>query len=350
MTAVGRTQKLEQFIVEAGWSDALQYPLQADASFRRYIRLIRNDSVSEPTELSNVLVMDAPPPQEDVTPFIKVAKHLQSMGFSSPEIMKEDVDQGFLLIEDFGNDTFTQSLNKGANEYALYEAAIDALSALHKNPNNHQIDLPEYSFEPLLEEALLFIDWYFPEVMGKACTSEQRSSFILMWETLLSDLPAMKNCLVLRDFHVDNLMLLKNRTGYANCGLLDFQDAMLGSVAYDVTSLLEDARRDISPELKNTMLNRYLSQNPSVDVDDFMQWYRILSVQRHAKIIGIFTRLYRRDNKSIYLNHIPRVIKLMTQHLSHPSLSAFSQWLNSEFSSYQEIPETLTVNKDVQHV
>ncbi len=343
MTAVQRAQALDCFIEKAGWQNVQRYPLQADASFRRYIRL--RDS-HDPDR--RAMVMDAPPPQEDVTPFIKVARHLTDMGFSAPLILQEDVQQGFLLLEDLGDHTFTNLLQQGESETLLYQAAIDTLAALHQHPQCNDIEVSKYDESALIEETNLFIDWYFAEVTGLPATPEQKASYQHAWSQVFSQLPELANTLVLRDFHVDNLMLL-DRPGAANCGLLDFQDALMGSPAYDVTSLLEDARRDIQPNLRQQMLARYFQKNPHNNQDDFMQEYRVLSAQRHIKIIGIFTRLYRRDNKATYLHHISRVINLLSLHLQHEQLAPVANWINTHIPNYKDIPATLMVNKETCH-
>ncbi len=334
MTAVERAQALDTFIESAGWSNAQRQPLQADASFRRYIRLAH----SHPNK--RAMVMDAPPPQEDVQPFIKVARHLTGMGFSAPVIMQDDVDQGFLLLEDLGDDTFTNLLAQGEDEFHLYQAAIDTLASLHQHPNCNDIKVPAYDEKELQNEANLFIDWYFPQVNGVLSSTAQKKSYTKAWSQVFSALPKLADTLVLRDFHVDNLMLL-DRGAPANCGLLDFQDALMGSPAYDVTSLLEDARRDINPEFRQKMLDRYFEQHANINQHDFLQWYRVLSAQRHMKIIGIFTRLYLRDKKTNYLHHLARVIQLLENHLQHEQLAPVANWLKSECPNYKNIPATL---------
>ena len=342
MNTQQRAEALQAFIVHANWQNAQQHPLQADASFRRYIRLSR--TLDDGT-LQSVMVMDAPPPQEDVKPFITVAEHLCAMGLSAPKILQADETMGFLLLEDLGDATFTQLLQQGMGENTLYEAAIDTLTALHHHSSNASISIDEYDHSALMEEALLFIDWYFPQVSGKKASMDEQKSFIQAWLEVFNQLPVLPATLVLRDFHVDNLMLLTDREGAARCGLLDFQDALLGSPAYDVTSLLEDARRDISKSLRTQMLTRYLAANPQYDPEAFMASYRILSAQRHCKIIGIFSRLYERDNKATYLPHIPRVMALLQQHLQHPLLAPIANWLTNHCSNYSNIPASLCADK-----
>lgn len=332
-----RQLALDGFIERAGWGDADRMYLQADASFRRYIRLKRGNE--------SVMLMDAPPPQENIEPFLVVAKHLCQLGFSAPRILQEDAFLGFLLLEDFGDATFTQLLNQGMGEGVLYEAAIDTLIKLHQHPDNARVAIGEYDLEVLLTEAELFLDWYVPELDHTQTPETLRQGFRDAWLDVLSHQPKLNACIVLRDFHVDNLMLLPNRMNPENCGLLDFQDALIGSSSYDVASLLEDARRDISQEFRQNMLTRYLTGFTNLDREAFMTSYVMLSAQRHMKIVGIFTRLYRRDGKAHYLAHIPRVLAYLQQHLSHPVLAPVATWLKTHTPEFTNLPDTLQISE-----
>jgi aminoglycoside/choline kinase family phosphotransferase len=301
--------------------------LPADASFRRYFRVNKADG-------NSVLLMDAPPDREDVHPYVHISQHIASLGLSAPRILAHDIKNGFLLIEDFGDNTFTRLLNKGMLEGALYSAAIDVLANLHTNPRSTDIDLSPYGADELLEEALLFTDWFWPEKYGSPCPSSVREEYALAWQTVFESMPKSPRALVLRDYHVDNLMLLSERKGVAACGLLDFQDARIGPAAYDLVSLLEDARRDVSPELAQAMKIKYCSEVGLNWRGKFKLWYAVLGTQRHAKVAGIFVRLYRRDGKAQYLGHLPRVMNLFSSHLSEPVLSPVRNWVNTYMPDY----------------
>jgi aminoglycoside/choline kinase family phosphotransferase len=289
-------------------------PLAGDASFRRYYRLAGNGS--------SAVLMDAPPPQEDIGPFVTVAGLLRELGFSAPEVLAEERDQGFLLLEDFGDDTYTRLLARGADEPALYTLAVDTLVALQRAAEPRGTpDLPPYDLKRLLGEAALLVDWYRP--LG----SQLREEYLALWRAVLPDAVVASPTLVLRDYHVDNLMLLPGRPGVRGCGLLDFQDAVVGQPSYDLVSLLEDARRDISEPLRQAMTERYLAAFPGLDRSAFLQSAAILSAQRNCKILGIFTRLWKRDGKRQYLVHIPRVWRLLEADLRHPVLSPIAHWL-----------------------
>ena len=272
--------------------------------------------------------MDAPPPREDVGPFVRIARHLGQLGFSAPAIVECDEQQGFLIIEDFGDDTYTRLLASGADETALYTLALDTLCKLHTTARASAIELAAYDEGVLINEALLLLDWYMPYSGGPQVDEALRSSFAGAWRDVLNALALPHTTLVLRDFHVDNLMQLPQRSGIAACGLLDFQDALIGPAPYDVVSLLQDARRDLSPTLVTEMLTRYRDrlQLNEADMALFMSWYRVLGAQRHTKVLGIFVRLHRRDGKEAYLRHLPRLRRLLQQQLQAPELRPVASW------------------------
>jgi N-acetylmuramate 1-kinase len=301
--------------------------IAGDASFRKYYRMGWPER--------RVVLMDAPPPKEDVRPFVAIANHLAKLGFSAPRILASDVPAGLLLLEDFGDDTYTRKLAAGADEKMLYALAIDTLIALHRNPEAAHIDVPPYDDERLIVEATLLTDWYMPAVLGRELAPDVRADYIARWRAAFAPARAVPTTLVLRDYHVDNLMLLPGRTGVAACGLLDFQDALIGPTAYDLVSLLEDARRDIAPDLARAMFDRYAAAFPKLDRPALEAAYAVLGAQRNAKIIGIFTRLLRRDGKPQYLKHIPRVWRLLEGDLQHPALASVRDWFERHMPKAQ---------------
>jgi aminoglycoside/choline kinase family phosphotransferase len=311
------------FVEANGWAEAACVPLAGDASFRRYFRLTENGR--------RAVLMDAQPPHERVAPFLRIARHLHGLGLSAPQILAADENQGFLLLEDFGDDTFTRLLVNGTDEGELYAMAADVLIHLHLQAGDAVIppDLPAYDEGRLLDEAVLLVDWFLPAVRGRPTSADEREDYIAAWRAVFPVVHGQTPTLVLRDFHVDNLMRLAHRTGIAACGLLDFQDAVSGPGAYDLMSLLEDARRDVSDDLRRAMLDRYLGAIVGADDREaFAAAFAVLAAQRHAKVIGIFTRLCRRDGKPVYLVHIPRVWRLLTRALAHPVLAPVTRWLD----------------------
>ena len=309
------------FIEACGWDGCVTAPLAGDASFRRYYRLAR--------EGRTAVLMDAPPPQEDVARYVFIARLLRQLGFSAPEVLIEDRHDGFLLLEDFGDDTYTRLLDHGFDETQLYGLAVDTLVALqHAVRPSRAAELPAYDMARLLTEVSLLADWYRPAVSGGLLEAEARAEYLALWQALLPLAEVSPPTLVLRDYHVDNLMLLANRPGVCGCGLLDFQDAVCGQPSYDLVSLLEDARRDVPAALQQQMTERYCASFPGLDRQAFRRSAAILAAQRNCKILGLFTRLWKRDGKPQYLEHIPRVWRLLEQELEHPALAPVAQWLD----------------------
>ncbi len=337
-----REDLLRRFLEAAGWDDAERRVLAADAFFRRYDRLTRNGET--------VVLMDAPPPQENVDIFDFIAGCLDEIGLSAPQTLAIDRESGFLLLEDFGNTTFTRALAEGADEAELYRLATDTLVALHHGWWVESPKIPPYDEEKLLTEAALLVDWYLPAITGRETPAAQRESYLAAWREVM---PAMLNVphkLVLRDYHVDNLMVLEGRAGVARCGLLDFQDGVIGPISYDLVSLLEDARRDVSEAVVTEMLERYhAGMRNEIDRWAFTASYYALGAQRNAKIIGIFTRLSRRDGKHGYLPHVPRVWRLLEGDLQQPVLAPVKDWFDREVpAALRGVPDKPPEDFDTQ--
>jgi aminoglycoside/choline kinase family phosphotransferase len=311
-----REQRRREFLDGAGWGGAKLEPLAADASFRRYFRLRDGGR--------RAMLMDAPPPREDVRPFLKIARLLARLGFSAPMVFATDPEGGFLILEDLGDDTYTRVIAAGGDEASLYRLATDVLIDLHDRFSPDLApDLPDYSIDFMLQEAALLTDWFLP-----AIDPSVRATYLDLWRGLIPGGDGLPRTLVLRDYHIDNLMLVPDRAGLAACGLLDFQDAMLGSVAYDLVSLLEDARRDVSEPVRRAMRARYLAARPGIAGDSLDRALAVLGAQRHAKVIGIFCRLARRDGKPRYLEHLPRLWRLLERSLAHPDLAPLADWFD----------------------
>jgi len=287
--------------------------LPSDASRRRYFRY------------QGGLLMDAPPP-EDPAQFMRVAGYLGSLGFSAPQILDHDLSQGFLALEDFGNATYTRLLQMGEDPYLLYNLAIDTLIALHQRATTCPDFIAPYTMDALLKEAALFVEWYVPVTLQKTLSLHDKQAYLDLWESAFKKALAVPHTLTLRDYHVDNLMYLKERPSVSACGLLDFQDALWGPVVYDLVSLLEDVRLDIDPALVAHGWQRYLAAFPSQDEENLRTAGCILSAGRHVKIIGTFTRLAVRDGKPKYLGYLPRIWRLLGNCLKHPDLTPLKAW------------------------
>jgi N-acetylmuramate 1-kinase len=342
-----RGEGMARFIREAGWGAAELIPLPGDASTRRYIRLRLGERTA--------LVMDQPQyaesasaapdasPEErralgynalarlagaDCARFVAAARHLRQAGLAAPGILAADTAAGFLLIEDLGDDLYTDVLSRGGGETALYEAAIDALVRLHAEPAPKMLapGIPLFAYDEtaLLAETDLLTEWFFPAALDRAATPSEASEHRALWHDAIG-LVTGGNVFVHRDYHAQNLLWRAAFPGLSRVGVIDFQDAVAGSPAYDVVSLLEDARRDVPPELARIMTERYIAA-AGADRERFKTSAAILAAQRNAKIIGIFARLARRDAKPRYLAHLPRVWRYMKGDLSHPALARLNAW------------------------
>ena len=287
-----------EFLIKSKIEDCTITKIAGDASFRIYYRInIKNKK--------NFILMDAPPKFEDIRQFSKIDEILINYGFSAPIIYHSDFINGFLLLEDFGNNSFTLECKESnqIKEYHLYKLATDVLIKLHKIEIDYNI--PKYSIDLLIAEITLFTDWYLPYILKKPMTNLEKSHFQKLWLNLLKQV-TLKPKLVLRDYHADNLMFLNKFNNYKDVGLLDFQDAVIGSIAYDLCSLLEDIRRDVRQNTKEKIIRYYLD-NYNCDEKQFIFEYKLLTLQRNIKIIGIFSRLAIRDNKRKYLNFLPKI-------------------------------------------
>ncbi len=315
-----RDSQIATFLASQGWAGVERRTLADDASFRRYERVSHNGR--------GAVLMDAPPEKENIRPFIAVAKILRQLKLSAPNVLAQDTEQGFLLLEDLGDDTYTRVLATSPQREAdLYLLATDLLIDLHRRFKTAGT-VPLYDDALLMTEAGLLLNWYLPAATGKPASESDRREYAKLWGVLFAQARDVPETLVLRDYHVDNLIWLPERDGVSACGLLDFQDAVIGPATYDLVSLLEDARRDIPPEIAKRCLNRYMAAFPNIDMDAFQRSYAILGAQRSAKILGIFTRLDRRDGKPDYLGHLPRVWRWLESDLTHPVLSELRKWFD----------------------
>ena len=347
---VTRLQALRQFLDGAGLIDAKRQRMAGDASTRSYARLFRNATA--------VILMNSPRRPdgpaiyygksysaavhlaEDVKPFVAIANGLREHGISAPAIHYADLDAGFLITEDFG----VQGFIEGEPPRPIaerYEAAVDMLSALHwkKLPNVLPLapqityTIPPFDVDAMMIEIGLMLEWYLPD-RGAAPPSTARDEFVTQWRGLLGKTAAMPKTWVLRDFHSPNLIWLDGRSGTAAVGVIDFQDAVLGPAAYDLVSLLQDARIDVPEQLELTLLTRYIkarhAADNTFDPAGFAESYAIMSAQRNTRLLGTFARLNRRDGKPQYLRHQPRIWTYLTRSLAHPVLSGLRGWYDTQ--------------------
>ena len=317
-----RARQRRDFAARAGWGDATHRPLAGDASARRYERLTKGDATA--------VFMDDPPPGHSVGSFVRIARLLRDFGYSAPNIHAVDKALGFALLEDLGDDSFSALLagpDACSLELTLYEAATDFLIDLHHRPVPP--NLPLYNRKWLFSDATLFLETAIDDAVEPALAEE----FEAAWREPLEAVTQGVSVLCLRDFHAGNLMWLPARgdggcgtSGVGRVGLLDFQDARLGPPAYDLVSLLQDARRDLGEGLEAAMVAYYLNATPNLDGAAFRAAYAILGAQRAVRIIGVFHRLAQRDGKPGYLAHLPRVWRHLDANLAHPALAPVRAW------------------------
>ena len=304
-----------EFLASCGWQGAEILPLAGDASFRRYFRVVNGDQTA--------VLMDAPPPHEDPRPFIAVAEWLASVGLSAPQIIARDLDRGLLLLGDFGDWRLREFLDEDPRrERELYELATDVLVHLHGH--SAMPGLKPHGLEHWLEELKLFTDWYCPAVGAEI----DADAYFAAWSEVLKPVAedGLSPVTVLRDYHAENVMLVHGRQGIERFGLLDFQDALAGHPAYDLASVLEDARRDVPTEIEQAMIARYVAATGYGDA--FERAYWALAAQRNTRILGVFTRLWKRDDKPHYRRFQPRMWGLLERDLERPHLAPVRDWFD----------------------
>jgi aminoglycoside/choline kinase family phosphotransferase len=348
-----REEAMREFLARSGWGRAEIAPLPGDASTRRYFRV--RDGARKAMLMDQPQNAEAPQAPAGASPeerralgynaiarlagadcgrFVATSEFLRSRGLSAPEIYAADLSQGFVLIEDFGDTLYADVLARGADEDSLYGAAIDALSRLHLEtaPGALPLDRALYAYDEtaLTAETDLMTQWFFPLALGRNADESEVAEHRRLWRALLEPVLAAPSVFVHRDYHAQNLMWLPERKGEARVGVIDFQDAVAGTTSYDLISLIEDARRDVSPELAEAMTRRYVARMSElgrpIDEELYRAQAAIMAAQRNAKIAGIFSRLFARDGKPRYLDYLPRVWGYLNRDLDHPSLIALKAW------------------------
>ncbi|MBV8799721.1 MAG: phosphotransferase [Alphaproteobacteria bacterium] len=350
-----RREAMNEFLHGAGWGDAVLSPLPGDASTRRYIRLHRGGNCA--MLMDQPQNAEAPQSPANATPeqrrtlgynavarlagadcgrFVAVADFLRARGLSAPHVFAADVKQGFVLIEDLGDDLYTVVLANGhaGEEPALYGAAIDALAKLHGEAAPAELGngkpLHAYDETALIAETDLLTEWFVPLALGRAANEDEREEHRMLWCEALQPVLSAPPVFVHRDYHAQNLFWLPEREGAARVGMIDFQDAVAGTTSYDLISLLEDARRDVATELADAMMQRYIEARQKTDGafdgDAYRTQAAVIAAQRNAKIAGIFARLYKRDDKPRYLSYLPRVWGYLERDLQHPALANLKRW------------------------
>ena len=314
---VSRINQINNFLKNNQIETKNLIPIKNDASFRKYFRVDKK------------ILMDADPHLgEDVGSFININHVLREFKLNVPEIFTIDKENGFLLLEDLGENIFSQILNS-ENEEQLYKQAIEVLIEIYKKDLNKFSNftfLEKYSVEKLQDESQLFIEWYLKKYLKINITDTDIKNFKDIINKIFNNLDTKFEKLVLRDYHVDNLILQKSKLGLKQVGILDFQDAVLGSSSYDLISIIEDVRRPISKDLKNILI-KYFIDSTGYDPNQLEKELAFYSVQRNLKILGIFSRLNLRDNKSKYMGYNDNAWKYIESNLNNPTMSDLKVWL-----------------------
>jgi aminoglycoside/choline kinase family phosphotransferase len=334
------SERRRAFLDSVGWRGAAIAPLPGDASTRSYARVRLGDRkamlMDQPqTAETPAAAKDATPEERralgynavarlagaDVGRFVAVAEHLRGLGLSAPEIYAADTKQGLVLIEDLGDRLYADVLADGADEPALYEAAAEVLARLHAQVAPELLHAFDETAQ--IAETDLMTEWFLPYALGRPVTADEIAEHRALWRAALTG--QVPPVFVHRDYHAQNLLWMPERSGLARVGLIDFQDAVAGTRAYDLISLTEDARRDVAPEIAEAATRRYLAAT-GADAEAFRAQMAVAAAQRNAKIAGIFARLYKRDGKPRYLDYLPRVWGHLNRDLEHPALSDLKSW------------------------
>ena len=314
---MNRAEIIAGFLGQHGFVAANLRPLAQDASYRRYWRLANGPWPA--------VLMDAPPP-EDVSPFLNIALHLTSLGLSVPKIHAADTAAGLLLEEDFGDTLYAQALTP-ENQEELFDAAVDVLAAMHTAPPPS--GLPAWDTDTMANTATsTMLDWWWPAMFGAPAPEPARTGLAAALDQMLAPLRNDPAGFTHRDYFAGNLIWLPARAGLRRVGILDFQSAAIGHPAYDLASLIQDARRDIPPDLAERATTRYLAARPDLDPTSFRAALAICAAQRHLRVAGQWVRLARRDGKPHYLAHGPRTWALLQAALEAPETAPVAAWLD----------------------
>lgn len=338
--AAGNARDLARhaFLEKLGLELATSHRLSSDASFRSYYRMAGAGDLPE-----KVVFVDSPKKGEELvgghrlTDYVKISDHLTSLGFRVPRIFAHDLEHGFAVMEDFGDDLFSTLLDeKGVPRDEIYIQATDALIALHSDPRAAELDLPPYMGRRLHKDKSHFVEWYLPAITGRATDDDLRESYAAMWEEIEAGMPDLKHGVQLSDYHLDNILRLDD----GEVGWIDVQDAAMAPLPYDLVNLLEDARRDIPADLREMLKDRFVARVPGVDREAFEAWYRVMGTHFHCRVIGLFIRLPVRDAKPAYMVHLPRLSAYLRDALDAPVLAPFKRWLaENDIGIPSDVPE-----------
>jgi tRNA threonylcarbamoyl adenosine modification protein YjeE len=340
-----RVFAIREFLAKNGRGDATRRFLSGDASTRAY------ETIS--TDGPDLILMDWRRPMrgaivadgktyaeivhlaQDARSFVAIGDYLRNSGFRAPEILAADIDQSILLLEDLGREGVLAADGTPIEE--RYLQSVACLATLHQTPrpallpmrDGSTYDIPSFDRQAMKIEVSLLVEWYLPHKRGKALTDGEKRDYYAIWDGLIGALAGCETGLLLRDFHSPNILWQAQNSGIGQVGLIDFQDAMIGPTAYDLASIVQDARVTIPPELQTRLMSHYLNSRkatPAFDEATFLKAFAIMSAQRNCKLAGIWVRLLERDKKPGYMKHMPRTFRYLADALSHPELAPLREW------------------------
>ncbi len=332
----------EAFVQREGWGDADMTALGEDCAFRRYYKLTRKTGETALVIDSIKEMEDKVAPSHKLSDFVWLAELLSAQGIRVPRVMAHDLDAGYALVEDLGVKSFNVALEAGEDEPELYRAAVSTLKAMHSNDVLNTLDLTSYYDTHVHANRIDITNWYYAAATGKKADPSMVSDFYKAWEEIENKLPACPQGFTHCDYHVDNLMLVPNQDGQEEIAVLDFQGAVQGPAPYDLANILEDARRSLPDDLKQELKDIYTQGMNEEDKRTFFAWYDVLAAQFHCRVIGLFVRLYVRDNKPIHLHHINRLQNYLKTAIKKPHMKPLAEWfdrydidLNKELSGVE---------------
>ena len=329
------------FLSRTGWADATVMPVSEDCAMRRYLRLMKGGK-------SVILLESLPDTHPNATPghrvsdFARIGGYLQKCGLHTPEIYEGEPDEGLLLIEDFGDVTFKKALSGGIPRSAMYGLATDVLIHMRDHVagdvKDGGIELPHYHDSIIHRDRRHVIDWYLPSITGREADEDTARDYLAVWDGIEQGLPKPREGVLHIDFHFENLIWMPQESGLARCGILDFQQAMTGPLAYDLANLLGDARISVGDDIRKSMTGRYCAGMSAEERENFESWLTVLMAQFHCRVIGLFVRMKVRDHKDAYLKHIPRVAAYLENELADPVLKPLKDWFDGHDISFAKIP------------
>jgi aminoglycoside/choline kinase family phosphotransferase len=321
-SSANRPLNIAAFLDQNGWGDAEQSPFLADFSPRRYARLKQVDG-------RNAILMDADANQKAFE-FIQVSALLRSLGLSAPEIYAENAEHGLVLMEDFGRSNVGRMIDSGVDAMPFLQRGVDVLVHLHKNfvsVDLSQLDLPCFGGALFASQVELFLDVYFSYAKNREATRDEGESFRAAWKETLKGIELLPQSLLLRDYMPDNWMDLPDRDGVKSLGLLDFQDAGLGPIAYDLASLCEVVRRECDEKLLDEMVAYYYAQaQPALSLADLLRVCKTLAVQRHMRILGLLVKIVNATGQREKLNCMPRIWDYLHFLMQNDALKPVRDW------------------------